>query len=110
MDAQSRDRFALCAHILKAMAHPTRLYIVNALMQREQCVFMLTDMIGADMSTVSRHLKVLKDAGLIKDEKRGMQVYYHLSVPCVKLLDRLDAIVRQIITPQVMENNADESQ
>ena len=40
-------------------------------------------MIGADMSTVSKHLSVLKGAGIIQDEKRGLQVYYRLKMPCV---------------------------
>jgi ArsR family transcriptional regulator len=40
-------------------------------------------MVGADMSTVSKHLSVLKNAGIIQDEKRGSQVYYRLKMPCV---------------------------
>lgn len=93
MDAQMKDRFALRANILKAMAHPTRLCIVDELSHHEQCVFELTRMIEADMSTISHHLKILKDAGIIKDEKRGTLVYYHLNVPCVKFLDCIETIV-----------------
>ncbi len=94
MDAQTKARFALRAHILKAMAHPTRLCIVDELAHHEQCVFKLADMVEADMSTVSRHLKILKEAGIIKNEKRGALVYYHLNVPCMKFLDCLETIVR----------------
>ncbi|GAK56657.1 ArsR family transcriptional regulator [Candidatus Vecturithrix granuli] len=97
MDAQTRDRFALRANILKAMAHPTRLFIVDALSHHEQCVFKLAELIEADMSTVSRHLKILKEAGVIKDEKQGTLVYYHLNVPCVKFLDCLEMIVRKTV-------------
>ena len=43
----------------------------------------LTEMIGSDMSTVSKHLSVLKSVGIVADEKRGMQVYYTLKMPCV---------------------------
>lgn len=43
----------------------------------------LTGMVGADVSTVSRHLSVLKAAGIVASEKRGMQVYYTLKTPCV---------------------------
>jgi len=39
--------------------------------------------IDADFSTVSKHLAVLKHAGIIEDEKRGKQVFYRLKVPCV---------------------------
>jgi len=40
-------------------------------------------MIGADISTVSKHLSVLKQAGLVVDDKRGNQVFYQLRVPCI---------------------------
>jgi len=63
------------ARILKAMAHPTRLFIMETLSQRETCVCKLTEMIGADVSTVSKHLTVLKNAGIVLDEKRGSQVF-----------------------------------
>jgi ArsR family transcriptional regulator len=43
----------------------------------------LTEMIGDDMSTVSKHLSLLKEAGIVEDDKRGSQVYYRLRVPCV---------------------------
>jgi DNA-binding transcriptional ArsR family regulator len=40
-------------------------------------------MIGADISTVSKHLSVLRQAGVVSDEKRGLQVFYRLRVPCI---------------------------
>jgi ArsR family transcriptional regulator len=39
--------------------------------------------VGADISTVSKHLSLLKSAGIVDDEKRGLQVYYRLRMPCV---------------------------
>ena len=84
MDPTTQARFEARAKIVKAMAHPTRLFIVDQLGDaKEKCVCELTEMIGADMSTVSKHLSVLKSAGIIHDEKRGSQVYYTLRVPCV---------------------------
>jgi len=71
------------AGILKAMAHPTRLFILEELAKREHSVGELTEMIGADMSTVSKHLSVLKSAGIIDDVKRGISVHYSLLCPCV---------------------------
>jgi ArsR family transcriptional regulator len=71
------------ANVFKALGHPSRLLIVEQLAQRERCVCELTEMIGADMSTVSKHLSVLKGAGIILDDKRGLQVYYRLKMPCV---------------------------
>jgi ArsR family transcriptional regulator len=71
------------AKIIKAMAHPSRLFIIEELNKKERCVNELTDMIGADASTVSKHLSVLKNAGLVADEKRGNSIFYSLRVPCI---------------------------
>ncbi|HPM11343.1 MAG TPA: metalloregulator ArsR/SmtB family transcription factor, partial [Paludibacter sp.] len=51
------------AKIIKAIAHPSRLLIIEELQRQERCVNELTEMIGADTSTVSKHLSVLKNAG-----------------------------------------------
>ncbi len=71
------------AKILKALAHPTRLLIVDQLASDERCVCELQAKVEADMSTVSKHLSVLKQAGLVSATKRGLQVYYRLRVPCI---------------------------
>ena len=84
MNAQTQARYVARARIIKALAHPTRLFIVDELAKSsKRCVCELTEMVGADMSTVSKHLSVLKGVGLVQDEKRGSQVYYRLSIPCV---------------------------
>ncbi|HEY4760890.1 MAG TPA: metalloregulator ArsR/SmtB family transcription factor [Thermoguttaceae bacterium] len=84
MDAKTQAKYEARARIIKAMAHPSRLFIVDELSRRgERCVCELTDLIGSDMSTVSRHLSILKEAGIIEDEKRGSQVYYTLRMQCV---------------------------
>ncbi len=71
------------AKVLKAMAHPSRLFIIEELEKGECCVCDLTEMIGADVSTVSKHLSVLRQAGIVVDDKRGNQVFYSLRVPCI---------------------------
>jgi ArsR family transcriptional regulator len=83
MYQQHKNRFEARAKILKALAHPSRLYIVEELEKGERCVCQFADEIGADMSTVSKHLSVLKQAGIVVDEKRGNQVFYQLRVPCI---------------------------
>lgn len=83
MNADVRARYEQRAAVLKSLAHATRLFIIDELSKGERCVAELTEMVGADMSTVSKHLSVLKGAGLVRDEKRGAQVYYQLRVPCV---------------------------
>ena len=83
MDAQVQARSAARAAIFKALGHPARLYMVEVLAKGEHCVCELTDLVGMDTSTVSRHLRVLKGAGIVKDEKRGLQVFYTLRIPCI---------------------------
>jgi ArsR family transcriptional regulator len=83
MNRATQGRFRARARILKALAHPTRLFIVDELSREERCVRELTEKIGADMSTVSRHLSILRNEGIVHDEKRGAQVYYSLRCPCV---------------------------
>ncbi|MCC6126857.1 MAG: helix-turn-helix transcriptional regulator [Pirellulales bacterium] len=101
MNSKTQAKYEARAKIIKAMAHPTRLFIVDELAQRgERCVCELTEMIGADMSTVSRHLAVLKEAGIIADDKRGAQVYYQLRVRCV--LNFFECV------ESVMQNNSRE--
>ena len=82
-DARNQARLDARAKIIKAMAHPTRLFIVETLSLSEHCVCELTEMVGADVSTISKHLSVLRGAGIIEDEKRGMQVFYRLKMPCI---------------------------
>lgn len=71
------------AEIVKALAHPTRLMMVDKLSAGECCVCDLQALAGADMSTVSKHLAVLKRAGFVQDEKRGLKVFYRLCCPCL---------------------------
>ena len=72
------------AAAFKALGHPTRLAIVEVLAGGERCVCELVEIAGLGWSAVSRHLSVLKAAGVLADEKRGQQVYYRLALPCVK--------------------------
>lgn len=71
------------AGVLKAMAHPTRLFILEQLSEKECCVCELTEMVGVDVSTISKHLTVLRNSGIIAADKRGNQVFYTLRTPCI---------------------------
>lgn len=77
-------RNELRSKVFKALGHPSRIILVDALLQGEKCVCDLRDLVGADMSTVSKHLSVLKEAGVVQDEKRGTNVYYSLRMECVR--------------------------
>jgi len=71
------------ANVFKALGHASRLLIVDALAHGERCVADLTELIGCDTSTVSNHLAVLRNVGLVADERRGQQVFYRLGAPCI---------------------------
>ncbi len=102
MDAKRKARLKAHARIMKAMAHPTRLFIVHELARGERCVCELTEMVGADMSTVSKHLAILKNANIVRDEKRGLNVYYRLKLPCVlKFFDCVESVIREAAKEQL---------
>ncbi len=77
------EKYNVQAEIIKALAHPSRLYIVSELAKREICVCDLTEMVGADISTISKHLLVLKNAGIVSTRKEGTQIFYKLLCPCI---------------------------
>lgn len=71
------------AEVFKALGHPARVRMLRALVEREKCVCDLVEAAGLGWSTVSRHLSVMRAAGVLSDEKRGKQVIYRLELPCV---------------------------
>lgn len=83
LEGETRSEMEGRARVMKALAHPSRLFIVDELSRGERCVCELTEMIGADVSTVSKHLALLREAGLVLDDRRGQQVFYRLRVPCI---------------------------
>jgi len=85
------SKYEQMAVVMKAMAHPTRLFILDKLNEKEHCVCELQELIGADMSTVSKHLSVLKNAGIIDNRKQNNQVFYSLICPCV--LDIYECVI-----------------
>jgi ArsR family transcriptional regulator len=83
MEKSLEARYRAQAQIMKALAHPTRLFIVEELSEKARCVWEITEKVGVDTSTISKHLSVLKNAGIIIDNKMGQHVYYSLKMPCV---------------------------
>ena len=103
------DRYDARARIMKALGHPTRLFIVDELGRQDRCVCELTEMIGADISTVSKHLSILKEAGLVDFEKQGTQMHYRLAAPCVLGFFRcLEDMVRTNVQRQMLCLQGDE--
>jgi len=83
MNTKSKKRCEANAAIMKALSHPTRLFILEQIASQEQCVYDLAEMVGHDISTISKHLSILKNTGIVAGEKRGSQVFYALRIPCV---------------------------
>jgi len=71
------------ARILKSLAHPSRLLIIEMLEKAPRCVGDLTEAVGADITTVSKHLAVLRRVGLVSVVKRGTYSEYSLVCDCV---------------------------
>lgn len=96
MGNKNRAKYEARATIVKALAHPTRLMIVDELAEHnKRCVWELTELVGSDLSTVSRHLSVLKSAGIVESEKRGTTVYYQLRVKCIrKFFECVESVLR----------------
>jgi DNA-binding transcriptional ArsR family regulator len=69
--------------VLKALAHPMRLLMVEELARKTRCICELRYVAGLDISTVSKHLSLLRNAGIVEDKKRGLKVFYSLKTPCV---------------------------
>src|SRR5215218_9782571 len=90
------DRFAEAAGLLRALANPLRLAIVEALEEGELCVHELVDALSTDHPTitqplVSQHLRVLRSARLIDATRRGREVAYRISDTHVSSIAR-DAV------------------
>ena len=81
---ERRKRYiAAQARIFKALGHPSRLLMVDALREGVKCVCELQALVGDDMSTISKHLAVLREAGVVSAEKRGTSIYYRLTLCCL---------------------------
>ena len=99
LEGEVRSDLERRARVMKPLAHPSRLFIVDELSRGERCVCELQELVGADMSTVSKHLAALRHAGLVRDERRGNQVFYSLVAPCV--LDFIDCVAKVTGQPVV---------
>lgn len=72
--------------IFKALAHPVRLRISEELLRKEMCVCDIAELFNFDRTTISKHLAVLKSAGVLKDRKEGLFVFYSLDLKCMGMM------------------------
>lgn len=100
---RQRRLIAKQAKIFKALGHPSRLLMVDALRDGEKCVCDLQALVGDDMSTVSRHLTVLREAGVVTARREGTNVFYALELCC---LDKFLACTREHVERKIAEQAA----
>ena len=71
------------AEIVKSIAHPLRIAIVDYLKDGEQCVCDIAEHVNSERSNVSRHLSVMVNVGVLGYRKEGLKVIYQLKTPCI---------------------------
>jgi DNA-binding transcriptional ArsR family regulator len=98
----TREALELVAARFRAMGEPLRLLILQQLQSGERSVTALAQSVGSTQPNVSKHLKVLQDAGLVRRRQQGNSAYYAIAdemvfelcdMICSKLRDRLEAQV-----------------
>lgn len=94
-------RYEARARIAKALAHPTRLMMLDVLADREWCVCELTELTRLDQSTVSKHLAVLKQAGIVSDRKEGTKTFFRLKICCLQgLWECIESVLKDNLKAQ----------
>jgi ArsR family transcriptional regulator len=97
----SPERYAARARVAKALAHPTRQLILDVLAEREWCVCELTELTGLDQSTVSKHLAVLKQTGIVADRKERTKTFFRLKICCLQgLWECIESVLRDNLKTQ----------
>ncbi len=76
------ERLRLKAEVFKAMGHPLRLGVIEFLRDGEKCVCEIVDHTGTGISNISKHLSVLKKAGIVTDRRDGLRIMYSLTMSC----------------------------
>jgi ArsR family transcriptional regulator, arsenate/arsenite/antimonite-responsive transcriptional repressor len=104
MNFKPKQLYEARARIAKALAHPSRLMMLDALLEKPEkglCVCELTELVGADQSTVSKHLAILKNAGLVDDRKERSMSYYRLKCKCLNgFFGCIESVLRQNLKTQ----------
>jgi ArsR family transcriptional regulator len=94
-------KYEAWSEILKALANPIRLFIIEELQKGEKSVSDFNELLHIDISTISRHLSILKNTGVIDSEKKGTKVIYRLKIPCVvNFLTCVQSVLKEKIEEQ----------
>ena len=98
-EIKSVSQVEATAEVAQALAHPVRLQILDLLRDQGAYVMHLTATLRRPQANISQHLSVLRDAGLVIDEREGMTVIYRVRDPCVfDLIDRMKTLADETFT------------
>lgn len=90
--------------IFKALAHPIRIKIVKSLMDGPLCVCILNENVEFSQSNLSQHLKILKEAGILKSEKDGVRILYSIKNDEIKELLKVTELIIKAEISQMTSN------
>ena len=100
---KTEDKFK--AKIFKALSDPVRLDILNFLRDEEKCVCKIIPHVNLIQSAVSRHLKILKDCGIVKYRKDGNRRLYSITDPKIfKIIDGITPEMVNALTAKMLEH------
>ena len=93
------DDAVVRAKILKALANPVRLLLVDTLSRGDCCVNELLPLAQVDQSSISRHLALLKHVGIVTERRAGTRIIHHLECPCIlQALECTEGVLRKDAT------------
>lgn len=102
MTKKEQMRCEAQARVLKALANPSRIFIIEKLQQGEKCVCDLAEMVGAESSTVSKHLSILKNVGLVEARREKSTVFYNLNASGLPdFLGNIEHLLKQYMKQQI---------
>jgi len=101
MHREHMTRLQMKAEVFKALGHPIRLGVVEFLRDGEKCVCEIVEHLGTGMSNISKHLAILKTAGVVADRREGVKIMYRVTMPCAADFSRcVEGVVIQRLEDQ----------
>lgn len=87
---------AAMAEIFRALGDETRLAIVQMLAGKKLCVCNVLDAFEMSQPTISHHLKILRQAGIVQDERQGKWIYYSLNPAAFQLIGEVVSVIKKV--------------
>jgi len=86
----SENNYIEGARVLKALAHPTRLHLLEIIREKCPCVRSMEEILGLAQPNISQHLSLLRNIGIVEAERDGHKVCYHIkNQKVIRVLDAL---------------------